>query len=256
VEFWEAQTYWVSQGAGALHLVKSIVATALAIAIWRPAWARLACAGLSLLALLEVVASFPESANHHYLQFLCLALMGAIGLRGDSTPLLVGGMRWIGAIGLFHAGWQKLLHGYYTSGTFLAYAIASNQRFSDFFAWVAPAGEVERLRALTFGAGAGPYVIESTWFRTVAQITWAAELVLPPLLLFERTRRLGVAATLAYILAIELGAREIFFAGLIVNLIAFWAPGNLNRKLLPWFFAMYALALLSTIGAIPHWGFT
>ena len=257
VEFWEAMTYWSQFPGFGWHRAKLVLALGCAAATWHAPWARGACAGAALLAASEVVLSFPEAANHHYLQLLVLGLLAWTNrLNPGEATALTGGLRWIGLLGLIHAGWQKLLHGHYLDGSFLAFAISRNDRFSSFFAWLAPAQEVERLQGLSFGLGAGPYRVDSALFQAIANLTWVAEIVLPLMLLFRQTRHLGLLLVLGYIIAIELGAREIFFGGLIVNLLLLFAPTDWNRKLLPAFVGLYLLALLSTLGVIPHWGFT
>ena len=53
--------------------------------------------------------------------------------------------------------------------------------------------------------------------------TWMLELALPVGLCFARTRAVALLAALALIVAIEAGALEIFFGGLMVGLLLLFA---------------------------------
>lgn len=254
-EMWESLPYWAAGPHHGWHVTKAIVATLAAIAAWR--LPRRATALLGGLLLVEIVAVFPEAANHQYLQLLCLALVAATAPGRPEEPVeLLQALRWIGALGLFWAGLQKLLGGYYFTGTFLAYAISRNERFAAFFDWMLPAETIERLRAIPLAPGAGPYRVDETLFVVVSNLTWIGELVLPALLFVPRLRLPALVALIGYIGTIEIAAREIFFGGLIVNLVLLFAPIDAGRRALPFFFALYAWALLSLAGLLPGWVFT
>ena len=253
VEMWESLPYWVAAGSGSLHQAKAILGTLAALLSWKAP--RLGCALLLPLCLLELVAAFPECANHHYLIALCLLLVAATSERQDEALPLVQTLRCIGALGLFWAGLQKLFGGYYVTGTFLAYAISRNERFAAYFRPLLGSDEVARLQAIELAEGA-VYRIADPLFIVVSNLTWIGELVLPALLFVPRLRNAALVAMLAYIVGIEIAAREIFFGVLIVSLILLFAPFDANRRALPWWIALFALALASRTPLVPHWVFT
>ena len=254
-EMWESLAYWANGPSYPWHVTKALLITAAAIAAWwRP---RVACAVSVPLLAAEIVEAFPESANHHYLQLLCLGLVAATAFDRDDEPVqLLQSLRWIGALGLLWAGLQKLFGGYYFTGTFLAYAISRNERFATYFSWLLPDAEIERLQAIPLAVGAGPYQVDSPLFLIVANLTWIGELVLPALLFVPRWRAAALIGLIGYILAIEIAAREIFFGGLIVNLVLLFTPFDANRRTLPFWIAFYAWALLSMTPLLPRWVFT
>lgn len=257
VEMWESMAYWAAGPHAALHLVKGVAMTAVCLAGWSARTNRIACVAAAALAALELVAGFPRSANHHYLVVLCAGLV-ALPDRGRAPErdLALSALRWLAVLGLVWAGLQKVLHGYYLRGEFFAYAIARNERFAGFFAPIVSDAELARLRALPLAPGAGPFRVDEPLFLLVSNLAWIGELVLPCLLLVRRTRPFAIAATLVYIASIELAAREIFFGGLIVNLVLLFAARDLNRRALPWLIGLYLVALGSLVGWLPRWTFT
>ena len=70
------------------------------------------------------------------------------------------------------------------------------------------------------------------------------ELVAPFLLVWKRTQRVAVVAVLLFTLAIQSGAREAFFGGLLVNAVLLFWPRDLHGRGLPIFAVYYALLTL------------
>jgi hypothetical protein len=58
---------------------------------------------------------------------------------------------------------------------------------------------------------------------------------------------LAIWLTLGMLLVVELGAREVFFGLLFGHLLLALHPEDLNRRLLPFSLAVYALALLAKV---------
>ncbi len=257
VESWESLHYWRTQPAYPLHLALSLLLSACAVAGWFPRLTRPAAGAATAAMLVHNVSAFPLNANHHHLQLLCLGLVASFdGARHAERAVLLGGLRWLPVLGLAWAGLQKLLYGYYFRGEFFAYAISQHARFSDLFRLLMPADEWTRVRALEFAEGAGPYRVEAPLFVAVSNISYLAELALPPLLLFRRTRVLGVWATLGYLVAIEAGARELFFGLLMLGLLLLFFERDVNRRVLPWLVALLLWMLLVSFGVLPRWYFT
>ncbi len=257
VENTEALRHWASQPQYALHIGLCVLFWIAAVAGWFERFTRYAAAAAAAGMIVHHVSAFPLNANHHYLLLLCLALCAFFD-HGDEQErgLLLSSLKWMAFIGLFYAGIQKVLYGYYFRGEFLAYAIAQNERFSSFFGWLIPADELTRLKGLTIGEGAGPYRVDSPRFVLMSNLAYLGELVLPPLLLIHRTRTLAVAALLAYVFAIEAGARELFFGLMMVGILLLFAPASWLKRSFPVFVAAYVYLTLLAVGLLPRWYFT
>ncbi len=257
VENTEALRAWASQPQYALHVALCALFWIAAVAGWFERYTRYAAVAAAAGMVIHHISAFPLNANHHYLLLLCLALIAFFDHRSEEErSLLLAGLKWIALIGLFYAGIQKVLWGYYFRGEFLAYAIAQNERFSSFFSWLIPADELARLRALEMGEGAGPYRVDSPLFVAMSNLSYLGELILPPLLLFARTRTFAVAALLVYVFAIEAGAREVFFGLMIVGLLLLFAPASWLRRSFPVFLAAYVYVTLLALEWVPRWYFT
>lgn len=196
---------------------------------------------------IQLVLTFPLTNNHWFLELYAVALLAIAGPGGRDAPLALSGLRWLTAIVLFHTGLQKLLYGHYFAGDFLAFMVGRGDRFAALFQWLLPAAEVARLQAYQpFQAGAGPFRIAQPLFVALSNAVWLAELALPVGLLWRRTRTVAAIAAIAFVLALQLGARELGFALLFANLLLLFAPAGWARRLLPLFLAVLALALAAT----------
>ena len=74
-----------------------------------------------------------------------------------------------------------------------------------------------------------------------AHLTYLAEIAVPAMMLWARTRTLGLYAALAMLAGIELVARELFFGLLMVNLLFLWSPKDHSARLEP---ALYVATVL------------
>ena len=84
-----------------------------------------------------------------------------------------------------------------------------------------------------------PAVVE-----TFSNITWLAELILPLGLLWQRTRATAMVMTILLFVAIQLGAREVFFGGMMVGLLLLFSRRDRLARLLPWITGLYVGWLL------------
>lgn len=257
VESWEALHHWAGKAGFPAHVGIAVVLTSCAALAWNVRLMRWATGVGALAMAAEIVLAFPRNANHHWLGLVLLALLTlfAAGRADEDAPLLEG-LRWIAVIGLFWAGSQKVLYGYYFGGEFLTYAVARSARFAEFFALFVPADELARVRAIEYGPGAGPYRIDSPLFVLVSNLAYLPELLLPPLLLWCRTRLVGLTALVVYLFAIEIGAREVFFGLLMLQLLLLFTERDWNRRLLPVFVAFTLYLLAMSAGLLPRWEFT
>jgi hypothetical protein len=215
-------------------------------------------ARLALPALLvHYLALFPLADNHFHIELLAMTLLAvADRSRAEDDALALQGLQWLTALVLFHAGLQKLLHGHYLHGDFLAYMVGVQDRFALLFEWLLPASEVARLQGYDpLREGAGPYRVEQLAFVVLSNLVVAAELLLPALLLWRRTRTLALLAALALVLGIQLGAREIGFALLFSSLLLLFAPRDLLRPALLFVIPLCAWALAAALGIAAGGGF-
>lgn len=221
---------------------------------WRDRWAGPATvtAAVAYAGLLGL--GFPLVANHQYLILISLALLSLLGRReADEQALLLCALKWMIVIGIFYAGVQKVLHGYYFEGEALAYFIRRSERFRALFGWVVPASEMARLAAIELGEGAGPFKSSSTRLLVLSNLSYLGELVLPPLLLVRRFRTPALWVSLFYFAAIEAGARELVFVGVLIAFVSLFAAGDLVRKLLPVVVALCLYLLAAGYGLLPAW---
>ncbi len=232
-------------------LAYGLIAIALlgcAIGGWQDRFGRPASALAFVLLLGVVLSAFPDNANHQYLALLLLMLV----LLGDSRSAEAGrdaqaalqSMRWIALIGVFWAGAMKLFYGYWLGGEFLAFRVATDPGFSQVLGLLVPEGELDRLVGLGTDLGAGPFRVDAPLLVVISNMTWLLELVLPLGLLWSRTRVISMVATIVLFVAIQLGAREIFFGGLMVGLLLLFARRDLVARALPWFTGLYVGWLL------------
>ena len=201
----------------------------------------------------HVVATLPMTANHAFLELLCLGLLALLDeSRDDEGALLGQGLCWITLIFLFYSGFQKLLYGRYFDGQFLAYVTATEDRFAALFRWLMPATEFARLRDLGVARiGSGPYRVEGLVFVVVSNVVYLFEMAAPVLMALRKTRVAATLAAIAFIIAVEAGARELLFGALMINLLLLFLPGSWNKRLFPVFLAMYVYLVAAGLGLVP-----
>ena len=97
----------------------------------------------SVLLLVEIAITVPFTANHVFLEFLCLALLSVLDERDErEAELLLPAFRWLVGIFFFYTGLQKVLYGYYFDGQFLAYLAGTEDRFATVLGLIIPAEEL------------------------------------------------------------------------------------------------------------------
>jgi hypothetical protein len=203
--------------------------------------------------LLQLVWTLPLTNNHFFLELACVALLALVSADGDGEQLALDAIRWVTVLVLVHTGVQKVLHGLYFRGEFLAFMAARADRFADAFRWLAPADELARLAQLAAEprAGAGPFRVASATFVVVANLVWIVEIVLGALLVPRRTRTVAAIAALGFVLAIQLGARELGFALLFANLLLVFLPRAVAAATLVPLALLFAWAVAAAFGALP-----
>ncbi|MFT5050563.1 MAG: hypothetical protein ACI8QZ_001965 [Chlamydiales bacterium] len=234
----------------------AIVTAALGCA---PGFARGAARLATLMVLGQLLLSMPDTANHVFLEFVLFLLLAMLDPgKEPEAKLLMRGLRWYIAIFFVYAGIQKVIYGYYFDGQFLAYMAATEDRFTLVFQHLIPAPELERLQAFNEAVladgrhqpatDAGPYRVDAPLFVVMSNLVWMYEIVAPILLMFRRTRAAAALSIIAFVLLIELGAREITFGMLMTNLALLYLWGPWIKRLFPAFALAYLYLLLADGG--------
>jgi len=224
---------------------------------WWPARTRVAAAAALGLLAIKLVASFPTTSNHFFIEFLCLALVVLCDADvGDERALLLSGARWLTVIVLFYSGVQKVLYGTYFDAQFLGLSIGHKPGLAWMFSQLLPADEMARLRALhPLAPGSGPYAIRSPLALLIANGVYVFEMATPVLLVWRRTRPYAAVAVLIVIACIEVGARELLFGVLFVNLLLLFFARPVNRTLLPASLAVLTFLAAVRVGLLPSFAF-
>ena len=75
------------------------------------------------------------------------------------------------------------------------------------------------------------------------------------LLLVPRTRVLAAIASIGFVIMIELGARELTFGALMVNLLLLFLPGRWIKRLFPAFLLFYLYLAAHKLGLAPMFAY-
>lgn len=205
--------------------------------------APLAIGGAFCVMLAALWGTFPMTSNHLFLELWTLLLLVVVGgQEKEEANVWVAVMRWSIAIMLFYSGVQKVLYGAYFSGQFLIVEMILKPEFSAAIGWMLSPEEWERLRLMIpNNVGVGPYKTSSPLLLLATNSVYLFEMTAPVLLLWKRTRRAAVLIVFVFVVAIQGGAREAFFAGLMANLLLLFWPANAHRHALPVFAVVYVL---------------
>ena len=224
------------------YIVAASVLTLLMFAVFVGRWARPALIMATIVQLAIIAKTFPEVANHRYLETFCIAALASFDLsKSEERTTLLELLRWALVIVFFHTGVQKVLYGMYFDGQFLGYEIAASGRFALFFQGFLPAEEFERLRSLApRRPGEGPFAVQSTLFLMMANGVWIFEMIAPAFMLWKRTRVWAAVLAISFTLSLQCGAREFMFALLFTNMALLFVPKAVNR----WFIVPLSLIYL------------
>jgi hypothetical protein len=196
---------------------------------------------------------FPTGGNHDHLELLFCLLAAFLRLdAADERRLYLRAVRWMVVVVFLFSGVQKLAHGYWVRGLYLAWAIGSTESFRAVLGPLLPPDEVARLASYRGAVGDGPYLVSSLPLLAVSNLTWITELALGPLLLWRATRAAAVGVAVVLLVAIELGAREVFFGLIFLDMIALFLRGDANRRLVVPAVVLLAALALSRLGWLPE----
>lgn len=235
-----------------LHLLMALSLTLALAAVTRPRWSR-AAVWIALWTVGVEIAITHGPANHVWAEGMLLGLFALLDPDDpQESEWLLCALRWMVALLLFWAGLQKVLYGTYFRGEFLCWMIAQRPAFATALSWVVPADEVARLlEAGGRAVGSGPYRTDSVVLLLGSNAVWIAELVLPAMLLWRRSRVVGAVLAALFVLSIQLVAREVMFGLLYSQLVLLNLPGKGFRRIAPVYAAAYAYLALSLLGWVP-----
>ncbi len=245
-EYWtKALARWGDLGA---HEVAALVAvTLLAAAVVHGRWRRAAFAGIALVQLWYVLRLFPLAGNHRYLEAAFAASFAFLDdEEGQEQRLLLRCLRFMVLVVLFYSGLQKLVHGFWLEGQFLAWSMWKDSVRTA----LEPLLSTEEFARLT--SGDGPYRLSSPPLLLLSNATWLAEMSLAALLIPRATRTLATLTTCALILGAEVLTRELMFGVEFVAATLLFLPGDALRRCVVPAAALLAALVLVRLGAVPE----
>ena len=215
-------------------------------------WRRAAFAGFTVLQAWYVWSLFPHTGNHRYLELVFAGLLTWLDdEQAEERRLLLRSLRWTLIIVLFFAGVQKLVHGYYLGGQFLAYSLGQDT-FRLALQPLLPPAEVERLTSYDGWVGDGPYLVSSPLFLAVSNAVWISEIALGALLFSRTSRSFACAAACVLIAATQFVARELMFGVEFASATLLFARTDLLRHLVKPAAVFLALLILVRLGVLPE----
>jgi hypothetical protein len=237
--------------AGAPRYLMALPALAFVAGLWRR-FMRPVAIGLALVQCVRFSLTYPDVSNHYLVECLTVLVFAAVDLTRDEERELCGSaLCWLVVVVLLISGLQKCLHGLYFKGQYLAYMVATTDRFRRFFAPLLPATELMRLDAFRAGPQHGHYRVDSLSFMVVSNLVWLSEMAVGVGLLVRRARPLALIGGLILMLGILGSSNELFFDTLFINLMLLFARANLIGKLMPLTLVAYGYYLSVGLGIVP-----
>jgi len=250
-EYWtKALSMWAALRAA--DAVALGIASLVAIAVVQGRWRRPALAALAGLQAWYVWSLFPQGGNHRYLELTFAVLLASFD---DENPeeqrFLLRSLRWTVVVVLFYSGLQKLVHGYYFQGQYLAFSMWRDT-FRVSLGWLLPAEELQRLTSYAWDVGDGPYSVSSPLFIAVSNAVWLSEIALAILLLPRATRAVACVATCCMIIVVEAVAREFLFGIEFLAATLLFAGTDTIRHIVKPVAVLLALLVLMRLGVLPE----
>ena len=232
-----------------------VVATLLGAAAISGRRRRTVFAGFAALQAWYVWSNFPLTGNHRYLELFLAALFAILNdEKEEDRRLLLQSVRWTVIVVLFYSGLQKLAHGYYFQGQFLAYSLWRDT-FRTTLAPLLSSAELGRLTSYSGAVGDGPYLVSGPAFLLLSNAVWVLEMALAPLLLFRATRRVALIAACALVVGTQLVAREFLFGVEFGSALLLFARTDIIRRAV-WPAAIFlGLLVLVRLGFLPEVAF-
>jgi hypothetical protein len=250
-EYWAKALSWWGRLEAADFLALGAV-TLLGAAVVHGRRRRSAFAGLALLQIWYVWSEFPLAGNHRYLEAVFALLFALLNDQdAEERVLLLRSLRWLVIVVLFFSGLQKLVHGFYFRGQFLAYSLW-RESFRPVLEPLLPATEYQRLTGYSGAVGDGPYLVDSPLFIATSNAVWIAEMALALLLIPRRTRTAACVVACVFMLATETAARELMFGVEFVCALLLFLRTDLLRRLVVPAAIILGLLILMRLGVLPE----
>ena len=102
------------------------LASVLCLVALRPAWRRAALGALAVSHAVLVWREFPATGNHAYLEVVLLGLAALLAADDETDArTYTGAVRWLVVVIFFWSAVQKVVHGYWFDGQYLAFSLDS-----------------------------------------------------------------------------------------------------------------------------------
>ena len=177
------------------HVDLSVILLGCALLGLNTRYSRPAALVALLVLLLGVVTFFPGVANHTYFEVILLAFLCWIDRsKEEQRELFFQSCRWFLIIVFFYSGVQKAWYGEYFDGRYLAHLVTAVERTRTGFELLLPPEEFSRLLSYRILPGNGPFLVDSLFFKILSNGAWISEITAALLLLFRRTRTLGLSS--------------------------------------------------------------
>lgn len=192
----------------------------------------------------KCLAIFPQNSNHFFVELLMVLGFFVAGIgRTLERRMLANYCVWLVVLVFIGTGLQKLFHGTYFVGSFLA-SQADKERFAWFLRLVAPTGDVHKLSSAAATMSPGPYFLRSPLGILASNSIYLAEITCGVLLFSRKGRRFGVLLAFLLVVAIEVVTREVMFGLLLLLGLCVHLP----RRAARYWLTATALAEVSLVG--------
>ena len=179
---------------------------------------------------IEMTQRFPVNDNHTWLETVILVLFLLMDFKQPTQrELFVAMGRWIMTLLMFHSALQKILHGEFFNGMFLA-TLVNERRPKPFLEILLGSEEFDALRRTLENGLESPIALHSPFALALSNLVYLAELFVAVLLLAKPTRAVGAKLGVLVLLAIEAVARVLPFGFLALNLLALFFPLTWRRR--------------------------
>jgi len=184
---------------------------------------------LLLLAGWSLTRRLPDAPLHSYLAVYIALVVFLLRDDGAERSLALGSLRWICAIGWIGFGLQKLLHGFYFDGQYLAWQISTNRDSHLLLGNLVDARSLQQLDGFRGAAGTGPYSPYGTLLTVASNAVWALEILVGLGLIYWKSRPTALIVGFGLLLATALCYRDIYQSLLLFNLLLLFASPGYHR---------------------------
>lgn len=177
-------------------------------------------------------------ANHNLVEHAIFGLsLFATPGRADRRADVLKAGRATMVVVLFYAGCQKAWHGHYFDGQYFGWLNVHEPRFVQFFS------DLGLSRHFTSTPTGAPYGATTPLGMAFSNGAWISEICCGLLLLSRRWQGVGVVLSLMTMGAIQIAARELFFAGLAAQLLVLFLPFRTSAACAPVIWSFYLVLI-------------